>query len=66
MDVQLALCVCGFHTHTFILSEIHMEKTTFVLNKYRPFSWLSFSKQSSVTAAYTAALVETKSCSEMA
>lgn len=34
-------------------------KATFVLNKYRLPSWLLFSKQSRVTAAYTAALVGT-------
>lgn len=43
-----------------------MGKTTFVLNKYRLSSWLSLSKQSRVTAAYTAALVGTESRPEMA
>lgn len=64
--MQLALCGCGFYAHPFIPEKIHMGKTTFVSNKYRLFSWLSFSKQSSVTAAYTAALVGTESHPEMA
>lgn len=41
-------------------------KTTFVLSKDRLFSWLLFSKQSSVTAASTAALVGITSHREMA
>lgn len=36
-------------------------KTAFVLNKYRLSSWLLLSKQSGVTAAYTAALVRATS-----